>query len=316
MDKRERFNRALAGQEVDYVPSGFWYHFPEAQFYGSEAVEAHLDFYKKTDVGILKVMNEHMYRSGLKISTPSDWRRIKALRIKGSYFQGQLDIIKKVAGSLAGEVPILATIHGVFASAFHGSRSPGETIAGSNIVMSHLREDPGSVLSGFAAIADTLTELSLACIQAGADGIYYAALGGEDYRFSEQEFLEYVKPFDLQVLAPVQKECDALVLHICKDKLRLPVYADYPANAVNWAVHDCTYSLEDGRRLFNRTILGGLDDRSGVMVEGPEREITRAVEKLVGEFGKTGFVLGCDCTLPTDIPIGHIRAAIAAARVC
>ncbi len=316
MDKKDRLYRALAGEEVDYVPSGFWFHFPEEQYYGDEAVKAHLDFYANADLDILKIMNEYQYRPGFEIKTPSDWRRLKPQKIKDSYFQGYIDVIKKIADTLKGEVPLLATIHGVFASAFHCCMRPGETLAGKNLLMDHIKEEPEFVLSGFSAIADTLAELSLACIDAGVDGIYYATLGGEDYRFSEKEFLRYIKPFDIQALHPVQNVCDLLILHICSEKLRLPVYADYPDNAINWAVHESRYSLEDGKRIFNRTILGGLDDRSGVMVEGPEREIMHEVTKIVNEFGKRGFILGCDCTLPTNIPISHIRAAIEAARAC
>lgn len=314
MDKKERIYKALAGQEVDYVPSGYWFHFPEEQSYGDEAVKAHLDFYKNTDVDLLKVMNEHLYRSEIDITSPSDWRRLKPLRAKHSFFREYLDIIRKIADHLSGEVPLLATIHGVFASTFHCCKLPGETIGGNNLLMSHLQEDPESVLFGFSVIADTLAEFSLACIDAGADGIYYAALGGEEHRFSDQEFLEYIKPFDVQVLNSIQKKCNLLILHICKDMVRLPAYSAYPGNAVNWAVHDGDYSLEDGQKIFNRAILGGLDDRSGIMIEGTEEDIRREVETIIGQFGKKGLILGCDCTLPTEIPIRKIRAAVEAAR--
>jgi len=316
MDKLERVRKALAGEEVDYVPSGFWFHFPEKQSFGDEAVKAHLDLYEETDLDMLKIMNEYRYRPGFKIEKAADWRRLKPQRIKDSHFQGYVDVVKKIADRLKGEVPLIATIHGVFASAFHCCMRPDETLDDDNLLMKHLKEDPESVLIGFSAIAETLAALSQACLDAGIDGFYYATLGGEDYRFTEEEFLRFIKPYDLQVLDKISKESEFLLLHICSDKLRLPLYADYPCNAANWAIHNCSYSLEDGRRIFKRTILGGLDDRSGVMVDGPEEKIAQAVKELIGGFGKKGFMLGCDCTLPTDIQKGHIRAAIKAAKEC
>ena len=314
MNKKERISAAFAGKEVDYVPSAFWFHFPDDRFYGDKAVEAHLDFYRKTDVDLLKVMNEHQYQFDIPIKTPSDWKKLKPFPIKNSFYQDQLYIIKKISDCLGGEVPLLATIHGVFASAFHGSKLPGETIAGKNYVTNHLKEDPEAVSQGLATVADSLAELSLACLEAGADGIYYAALGGEECRFSEETFLKYIKPYDLQILKTVQERCQFLVLHICKERIRLPLYADYPADAVNWAVHDCGYTLKDGRDIFKRTILGGLDDRSGVMLYGSKKEIKQEALNLIETFGKKGFILGSDCTLPTNIPIGNICAAIGAAR--
>ena len=164
------------------------------------------------------------------------------------------------------------------------------------------------------AVTETLIEWSLACLEAGADGIYYGAQGGEEHRFNEYTFLNYVKPYDLQVLEALRKKTDLLCLHICKDKTRLPLYKDYPADVVNWAIHEGRYDLKEGRKIFDIAVLGGLDDRGGVIVEGGEEEIATEVRSLISEFGKTSFILGADCTLPTEIPLRKIRAAVSAAR--
>ena len=74
-------------------------------------------------------------------------------------------------------------------------------------------------------------------------------------------------------------------------------------------------SLEEGRKMFpDAAVMGGLANRSGVLVEGTEEEIRQAVRKVVDGFGRTGFILGADCTLPTGIPVWRIRAAVEAAR--
>lgn len=314
MTKKERITRALLGQSVDHVPSGFWFHFPDAQFFGTPAVEAHLEFYRQTDVDLLKVMNEYQLLFETRLVSPSDWRKLKPLSIRNSLHQGQLDTIKRVVDAIGDEVPIIATIHGVFASAFHTSRRDDEQFSNSILLDAHLRESPEDVAEGLAVVAESLTELGMACLEAGASGIYYAALGGEEHRYSQQEFEDWIKPHDLTVLSALHEAADILCLHICKDKVRLPQYRDYPAHVVNWAVHDSDYSLEDGRSIFGRTILGGLDDRSGVMVEGSPDEVRREVQDIIGRFGREGFILGCDCTLPTEARLENIRAAIGAAR--
>jgi uroporphyrinogen decarboxylase len=314
VNKHERVQAAIRGEEVDHVPAGFWLHFPKEMAFGEAAVDAHLDFYRETDVDLLKVMNEHLYRVQSPVHTPADWAKWRPLKVKTSYLQKQVDIVKAVTDRLGGEVPIIATIHGVFISTFHGSKLPEETIFGHNLATEHLRHSPEAVVPALNAVTETLIEWSLACLEAGADGIYYGAQGGEEHRFNEYTFLNYVKPYDLQVLEALRKKTDLLCLHICKDKTRLPFYKDYPADVVNWAIHEGRYDLKEGRKIFDIAVLGGLDDRGGVIVDGGEEEIATEVRSLISEFGKTSFILGADCTLPTEIPLRKIRAAVSAAR--
>ncbi|KAA0970990.1 hypothetical protein FPY71_11060 [Aureimonas fodinaquatilis] len=315
MNKFEAFKAALAGGQVDYVPSGFWLHFPEEDWFGQAAIRAHMDFYRAVDPDVLKVMNEYRYRMDTPISRPEDWATWKPLKTKGGYYQGQLDIIKGLADRLGSEVPLLATIHGVYICAFHGGRRPEATFDMPHLLTQHLKECPEAVMPAFRAVTDSLIELSLACLEAGASGIYYSSIGGETDRFDEETFNRYLKPFETEVLNEISRHTDEVVLHVCKPQPRLGPYADYPAAAVNWAVHESNVSLEAGARLFGKTVLGGLDDRSGVLVDGTDEQIQSAVQKIISDHGRQGLILGADCTLPTEISTARIRAAVDAARM-
>ena len=44
MNKRERVIAALENRETDFVPVGFWYHFPEDKQKGQDCIDAHIDF--------------------------------------------------------------------------------------------------------------------------------------------------------------------------------------------------------------------------------------------------------------------------------
>jgi uroporphyrinogen decarboxylase len=167
------------------------------------------------------------------------------------------------------------------------------------------------VNQGLTAIADSLAEFAVACVEAGASGIYFSAQGGEEDRFTEEMFLRYIKPHDLTVLNAVKDRGEFHLLHICMDRIRLPLYADYPGHAVNWAATKNNLSLNEGRELFKRTVVGGLNDR-GVVVHGLPAEIRSAVQEVVADVGTTGFILGADCTFPTDIAVSNIRLAVEA----
>jgi uroporphyrinogen decarboxylase len=314
MNKMQRLAAALAGAEVDYVPSGFWLHFDEDKWFGKPAIDAHLGFYEQTDVDLLKIMNEYRYRMPEPVARIEDWARWKPLSVRGGYYQGQLDLIKAISDRIGGAVPLLATIHGVYICAFHGSRRPECTFDHPHLLTEHLRADPVAVAPALEAVADALIELSLASIEAGASGIYYSSIGGEKWRFDAETFETHLKPHETRVLDAIKATGAPLILHVCKSDARLSSYADYPFDAVNWAVHESDHDLAAGRRLFGRPLLGGLDDRSGVLVEGSRRDIVAEVARIVAEAGRNGFILGADCTLPTEISTARIRTAVEAVR--
>lgn len=143
----------------------------------------------------------------------------------------------------------------------------------------------------------------------------YAALAGAANMLSREEFDEVIKPCEIRLLREAKDENHFVMLHMCKDHLDLTRYADYPCDAVNWGIYSDNISLEEGRKLFaGKTILGGLDDRDGVLVHGTKEQIERRVAELMDEMKGYPFILGADCTLPTDIPYDNIRAAIEATR--
>ncbi|MFW5714413.1 MAG: uroporphyrinogen decarboxylase family protein [Brevefilum sp.] len=303
MNKIERVRAALAGETPDRVPASFWFHFPEEKAHGEGAVQAHLDYYRQADLDFLKIMNEHPYQVETVIKNPVDWRKIKPAPLTSDFYQAQLDEIKMITDELGGECLTTTTIFNPFSSGNHCSGKK---------VTEHLKTDPESVNIGLATIAESLAEFAVACLEAGADGIYFSAQGGEADRFEEDIFLKAIKPHDLTVLNVVKNQSAFNILHICRDNIRLHLYSNYPGNVVNWAATaQNNIPLTAGKKLFDRTLLGGMDTR-GVIVDGSLEEIEARVHTILDEFGTQRLILGADCTLPTGIDIERIHAAVKA----
>ena len=96
-------------------------------------------------------------------------------------------------------------------------------------------------------------------------------------------------------------------------------YRDYSvyADVVNWGVYEAPFSLEMGKELFaGKTIMGGLPNHHGALVEGSKTEIEAEVKKVVDTFGRKGLILGADCTLSTQQDRTKVRMAVEAARNC
>ncbi len=306
MNKIKRIRTALKGAEPDRVPVSFWFHFPpKGEVRGKDSVKSHLDYFRSSEIDFLKIMNEHPYQVGIDIKNPADWRKIKPAPLESVFFQAQLDEIKMIVDELGGACLTTTTIFNPFSSGNHAS---------GKLVTEHLKADPESVGVGLKVIAESMAQFAVACIDAGADGIYFAAQGGEADRFEEQIFLKHIKPHDITVLDAVANKGELNITHICGDNIRLHLYSNYPGNVINWAATaGNNIPLTAGKKLFNRTILGGMNN-TGIIVKGPVEVIQQQVYSIIDEFGTRNLIIGADCTLPSNINIDHIRAVVEAAE--
>jgi len=307
MNKIQRVWTAINGEKPDRVPVSFWYHFPpKGKIRGKDSVKAHLDYFHKSGIDFLKIMNEHPYRVDIEIKNPSDWRKIKPAPLESDFFQEQLDEIKMITDALGGACLTTTTIFNPYSSGNHAS---------GKLVTEHLKADPQSVHIGLKTIAESLAIFAEACLDAGADGIYFSAQGGEADRFEEQIFMDFIKPHDLTVLNTIKDKGELNITHICRDNIRLHHYSNYPGDVINWAATaKNNIPLAAGKKLFNRTILGGMDNM-GVIVDGPVEAIQQNVFDIIDNFGVENLMIGADCTLPSDINIEHIQAAVEAAEI-
>ena len=312
MTKKERVSAVLAGRKPDRTPCGFSLHFPQQEKQGEAAVQAHLRFFRDTDTDILKVMNENLVPNLGDIRRPADWACLNALRPDGDFLRRQLEMTRELRERWDGEDAFwMGTLHGITASSIH----PIEAVYGYDgvrtLLTEHLREDPTPVLDAMKRIAECMCALAHGYKEAGMDAIYYAALGGEKDRwFTDEEFARWIEPFDRLILSEIQKAGCSAFLHICKDGLNMERYRGYGdvCDAVNWGVYEAPFSLEDGKALFpGKTLMGGLKNRSGVLVEGTEEELAAEAARLAQKYGPEKFILGADCTLPTEIDPRRIR---------
>ena len=163
-------------------------------------------------------------------------------------------------------------------------------------------------------INDGMCLLAKAYMDLGCDGVYLASLGGERHFFTDEQFETFIKPLDRAILQTVKDAGGYTFLHICKDNLNMARYTDYVplSDFINGGVHETNFSIEEARALFGEEValMGGLANRSGVLVDGTLEELTETVKNLVGQYGKSHYILGADCTLPTEIDYNRILTAV------
>ena len=318
MNKRERMKALFLNQETDYVPAGFWFHYP-ADNTIEQHLEGHLKLFRDTDQDIIKLMDDnfgHFVTQELHIDKASDWRKIKLPGRNCRHFRNMEALIKGAVDKAGHEAMIFPTMWSPFKIAsftyvFSGS-SDGK-------FMEHCKEDPDSILAGVKAIADTLEDLAEGFLEAGADGLYYSGQFSEPGRFSAEKWELLVKPSDLQILNRVHTWKEKYnIIHICGEAehnftASPERYKEYPGDLFNWDVHRDNFSLEQGKNYFGKPVLGGLDNH-GILINGSIAEIAEETHRVINAVGRRGLMIGADCTVPADIPVEKIKAAVMAAR--
>lgn len=320
MNKRERVWAALHNQEVDYVPGCFWRHYSPELDRGEDIVEAHLKFYRDSDVDFLKISSDGYFGWPAKalrnLQEPSELYAMEHIGPEEPFIREQVERAKEIVKRLNGEC---VTMYTLFCPL-----SIFRLQVGWDVMMDCIRKNPDAVLHACDVIAEDEIRLIDALIhEAGVDGIFYSVQNAEKNRFSLEEYKKWVEPSDRKVLDFINSVSECSVLHCCgwdADEAgtcnHLESWQDYPSAAVSWASYVDKKNVTEIRDFFKgRPAWGGFDNRTcGILYTGTEEEVKAEAKRLIALGGKRGFILGPDCSLPNDINPQRIRWVIEASR--
>ena len=316
MNKRERVLAAMNLQPVDRPPVGFWFHFQAEQGVGEACVQAHLDYYNHIDVDMVKIMCDSYFDYpnpvAKAVKEPKDWYAMKPLGKDSPFIREQVERARAVKAGLKDDMVVIYNVFAPFSLIRFG--------VGDDLVMDHLRREPEAIAYALDVIAEDCCTLSeLLITDAGIDGIYYCVQGGEKNRFTPEEYRRLITPTDKRVLEHANRFSETNVLHCCGwagIPNHLEVWQDYPAKAVNWACFVENMNLVEGMKFFGgRCVLGGFDNRpQGVLYSGTREEVEAETARLIQRAGKTGVILGADCTLPATVDVNRFSWVVEAAN--
>lgn len=130
------------------------------------------------------------------------------------------------------------------------------------------------------------------------------------------QVLDQSRPYDKSISEHAHKIAPINILHVCdygssyKDQATLEGYADYPTSIINPPVNleKGTVDLKHLQKAFNRPVFGGLD-RLGVLVTGSIDEAKKEVDRIL-ENAPDNFILGADCTVPSETDYARLREII------
>jgi len=306
MNKRDRIMSLVESNSVpEIIPAAFFLHFDPAYHRGDAAVVKHLEYFRRTDMDFVKIQYEHSFPHLSFLQRPQDWARMPFYDL--SFYEEPLYVVRGLVREAKPEALVILTLYSPFMLA-------GQAAGGQEKVVEHIQENPEAVRKGLEIITESLRGFVRACIQAGLDGFYTSTQGGEAERFTDPRLFETcVRPYDLTLMEEINRVCPFNILHVCDYHLPyadLTPFINYPGHVVN-----CSLELTAGKispreaaARFGRPFMGGMD-RKGVIARGSHEEIRRAVEAVCAEAPER-FILGADCTLPSDTDWENIRVAI------
>jgi len=289
------------------VPAAFFLHFDPSFHKGQAAIDKHLEFFRFTDMDMVKIQFEHRMPAQ-DIRRPADWARVP---VRGKEFwEEPLHVVKGLVEAAGKEAVVILTLYSPFMFAGH--------IAGPDAVVRHIHEDPEAFKKGIGNITEGLLVFVKECRALGLDGFYTSTQGGEKGRLVDSgSFDECVRPYDLAVMSEVNRLFHFNILHVCDYHLPyedITPFAGYPGQIVNTSLKltERNVSAREVSQIFGRPFMGGLD-RKGIIATGPAEAIRREVGRAI-EDSPERFILAADCTVPSETPWENLRIAIQAAH--
>jgi len=320
MSKREEILKVFKGEEASFVPVGFWFHFLTNDLMAAgmehpELIEQNLDGHKKFkeefQPDFVKLMSDGLFyrpdNTYPTINCAHDLINIKPLDENHPWINACVEHAKKVREIMGDDILIYYNV----TSPFHHILKHINGTSGMKEFPKFIKEDKEAFLSAQnALLSDTLNLVKRVLLESKMDGIYFNL--HNDNVFTNEEYNELIKPTELEVLQLANSICPINIAHVCGYRGRVnnfEVYKDYPATVFNWSLHTTDLTIAEGKKYFNhcKCVIGGFDQTPGSLIHaGTEEEIKSFVKKLLDENGTEGFIIGADCTIPSDTPIQHL----------
>ncbi|MFN2235450.1 MAG: uroporphyrinogen decarboxylase family protein [Anaerolineales bacterium] len=290
--------------KTPYIPAGFFIHFDPIFHRGQAAIDKHLEYFNFTGMDFIKIQYENRFPLLENIIEPADWSEMPCYGL--DFYEDQINIAKGLVDSIGKRALVMMTLYSPFMCA-------GQSV-GKSVLSKHLQENPDLTKVGIEKIAESLMLFVNGCIDAGIDGFYHSTQGSESNRFEGSLiFEECIKPYDLYLMEAINHTCKFNILHVCDYEggySDLTPFLDYPGHVVNTSLKlgEKFMTPEEISDIFGRPYMGGLD-RHGIINTGSEKEIQSEVKRIC-QNSPTKFILGADCTLPSNINWQNIRTAI------
>jgi uroporphyrinogen decarboxylase len=319
MNKRERLEATIRGEETDRVPVALWRHFPGDDQAPLDLAASTVAFQHQYDFDFIKVTPASSFcvrdwgvedewlgnQEGTReyrrrpVGGPGDWQALRPLDPVQGALGGQLRCLEAIHAAVGEEVPFIQTIFNPLSQA--------KNLVGGQNLLAQMREEPEAVKAGLETITATTDAFVRAARGRGIAGIFLAVQHASWELLSEAEYAAFGVPYDRRILAAAEGLW-LNVLHLHGNRVMFDLLAGYPVQVVNWHDRETPPSLQEGQTRLEGAVLGGLRQWE-TMLRGKPADVYREARDALEQTGGRRFILGTGCVTPITAPWGNLRAA-------
>ncbi|MCI0547702.1 MAG: uroporphyrinogen decarboxylase [Candidatus Rokubacteria bacterium] len=316
MNKRERVMAALRREPTDRTPYALWRHFPAVDRSPGGLAQATLRFHDRYGSDFLKVtptggyavedwgcvegsevaVDGHRPCVRHAVNAPEDWKKIRPLPITSNGWGAHLETIIRCVVDLRADCFVLPTLFSPLSLA--------RKLSGARLAYD-LVENTQAVLDALEVIAEMDIALARACLDEGAEGIFYSVQAASASLHSREEYARFGEPYDRRVLESVRGRAKLTVLHGHGDHLMFDALAALPADAWNWDDRRHGPSLEAAAAQVPGAVIGGLDQWV-TLREGTGEAVKAEARDAVAQTGGRGLIVGPGCVVQMNTPDGNL----------
>jgi uroporphyrinogen decarboxylase len=303
------------------VPIALWWHIPEDPHGAHELADITIATQREYDWDFVKMMPSGGYLPEAlgcpvgeavgpdavvdpidsPVRSAADWARLPDLDPSRGLLRDQVEAIRLVRRALGADTPILASVF-----------APTSVVKKLGMHLNYpafLREQRSEVEPALRRITDGIKKLVSAYLDAGADGLYYAEQEAHN-GVPRADFLEFARPYDLEILRSSGTRAWFNLPHICRTSIYPDLVSDYPAPAFSWESSAGLHpTMAEARTVWpGKTLVGGLDKR-GPLLTGTPEEVAAEVRGVVETAGARRLIVAAGCVVPVGLPLENLRAA-------
>jgi len=243
------------------------------------------------------------------VASPDGWSSLPSLEVTKGALGRELETIRLVASGVDGQVPVLMTIFSPLTIAYKLS---GDGVSGMRVV-EDLRQAPRQLHAGLARIADVLRNYVAACLEAGADGFFFATQLAYYELLTRKEYEEFGVPYDLRVLEAMLGKSRLTMLHLCKGRrLMFDLLQGYPVHSVSWSNRTSQPTLVEARQLTQKALATGVSLEA--LHHGMEADVLAEAREAIAQSGRRGLILAPACVIKATAPDSNLMAMRRAAE--
>ncbi len=319
--RRDRIEAALAGRVADRPPVSFWRHWPGDDQAAETHAEVTLGYQQQFDWDFIKVTTSgtafHLEDWGVKTQAAAnnkgsreiifnpfnglaDWGRLKPLDVTQGTHGEHLRCLQMISKEVGDEIPFLFSVF--------SPSTLAERLVGASELAFHARRNAKALKSMLAAITETMAAFVRAGMETGAAGVFYATSTASYRTWSESEFREFGREYDLAVLGEAAGRGWFNIVHPCGPEPMFDVVLDYPAQAMNWDDRATPPTFAEARTRYKGALLGGINQNS-TLLRGSPADVAAEARDAFGQAGRAGFMLSAGCSIAATIPKCNLRAA-------